>query len=56
VEDPQEKSTDAVIGADWVVVVFKLLQWKRSEEPELFSFKDRSTLRGGGTYARNKTV
>lgn len=25
VEDPQEKSTDAVIGADWVVVVMKLL-------------------------------
>lgn len=25
VEDPQEKSTNAVIGADWVVVVTKLL-------------------------------
>lgn len=25
VVDPQEKSTDAVIGTDWIVVVMKLL-------------------------------
>lgn len=53
-EDPQEKSTNVVIVADWIAVILKLLQWKWSEESELFSFKDKSTLRGGGAYARKK--
>lgn len=38
------------MGADWVVVVKK---WKWSEEPELSSFKNKSTLKEGGAYARN---
>ena len=55
-EELQDKSTDAVMGADLVVVVRKFLQWKWSEEQGLSSFKDKSTLKGGGTYARNKAV
>lgn len=55
-EEPQDKSTNAVMGADLVVVVKKLLQWKWSEEQGLSSFESKSTLKGGGAYARNKAV
>lgn len=43
-EELQGKSTDAVMGADLVVVVKKYLQWIWSEEQGLSSFKIRPTL------------